>query len=656
MFKRLRVKFTNTTLRKKIIFLVSLLVTITPTILVTILALTYYKFGIEALFNEKISKAIDNTVEVAELYLQEHKDNIRADILTVAKYIDLNYFTLINDPSEELFVQFLDKQAELLDLSEIVVFQKDKLIAKNTFSFALNFEKLPSEEYLKKAENGDVVIISSTNSNRVRALLKLNNFGITTYLMVGMYIDQSILNHLKDSQGSANQYQILMQDIKKTLTTLEIVFIFASGALCILALFSGIKLARFITDPINLLVKATESVKKGDFSIRIPEKTGKDETAILTRAFNQMISTLSDQRKQILKVNKIIDERRRFIETVLTEISSGVIALSPEGEINFCNTSALELLEVTANSNAVLISDFLPWINELVARAKANIQEIHSDNIEITINEKKYHLFVRAGSQVNDKGELENIIVTFDDITDLVSAQRSAAWSDVARRIAHEIKNPLTPIQLCAERLKKKYINEIKHDPEKFEQYANTIIRHVGDIGQIVEEFVEFARIPSPKMKKNNINDILSNALFEQENTFKNIEYSIKTDLKNCLVLCDASLIGQALLNILKNSAESINAKLLTHKKFNGLIQILLTKVDNCVEIKVVDNGLGFDSNLLDRIFEPYITTKESGTGLGMSIVKKIIEDHGGKIQIGNTQDGAFVKFNLFIYQEKSNA
>jgi two-component system, NtrC family, nitrogen regulation sensor histidine kinase NtrY len=655
VYKRLRVKFTNTTLRKKIIFLVSLLVTITPTILVTILALTYYKFGIEALFSEKISKAIDNTVEVAELYLQEHKDNIKADILTIAKFIDLNYFTLINDPTPDLFVKFLDKQAELLDLSEVVIFQKDRMVAKNTFSFALNFEKLPSDEDLKKAEGGDVVLLSSADNNRVRALLKLNNFGMTTYLMVGKYIDQSVLNHLKDSQGSASHYQLLMHDMNKTLTTLEIIFIIASAGLCILAVFSGIKLARFITDPINLLVKATESVKKGDFSIRIPEKTGRDETAILTRSFNQMISTLSDQRNQILKVNKIIDERRRFIETVLAEISSGVIALSPEGDINFCNNSAMNLFGTTINDRKTLIDDLLPWITELVAKAKANIQEIHSENIELTLNEKKYNLFVRAGSQINDKGELENIIVTFDDITDLVSAQRSAAWSDVARRIAHEIKNPLTPIQLCAERLKKKYIAEIKHEPEKFEQYVDTIIRHVGDIGQIVEEFVEFARIPSPKMKKNSINHILTNALFEQENTFKDIEYTFSTSLKNCFVLCDATLIGQALLNILKNSAESINARLANNKKLKGCIQISLAKVEEGVEIKISDNGLGFDSGLIDRVFEPYITTKESGTGLGMSIVKKIIEDHGGKIQIGNSPDGAFVKFNLFIYQEKKN-
>lgn len=651
MFKRLRVKFVNSTLRRKIVFLTTILVTIIPTVLIAGLALTYYKLGIESLFNEKISKAVSNTTEVAALYLQEHKENIRADILAIAKDLELNYLTLRENP--ELFTTFLDKQVELRNLIEIVIFQRDgRLIAKNSLSFALSFENLPDTQ-LAQAQNNEVIILDSPSNDRVRALLKLNYFGDTTYLLVGRFVDRDILDNLINTQGSVNQYQILMQDIKKHQSILEITFVIVSIAFCALAIFSGVRLAKFITEPINTIIQATELVKQGDFSIRISEKQGKDETSVLTRAFNQMTATLEQQRSQLIQFNQLIDERRRFIEAVLSEISAGVITLTPDGYVNFFNTAAAKLLGIDYNHlNKLYYKDIFQIVDELIELAITNPKEIFSKQVEFHHNNKKSHLFIRVASQLNLQNKLESIIITFDDITDLISAQRTAAWADIARRIAHEIKNPLTPIHLAAERIKKKYLPEITTDATQFRKYLDTINKHVSEIGKMVEEFVDFARIPMPILERYDICSLIRDIVFEQECTFKNITYTFNSYASHCYVLCDAPQIFRALGNLLKNAAEAIEQKQEKKKGFEGKIEINLNKYDsNNVEIKIKDNGVGFDKDMLDRIFEPYVTTKPKGTGLGLSIVKKIVEDHGGKIEILSESSGANLVITLQLYK-----
>ncbi len=627
--------------------MISVLVTILPAILLATISYTYYSLGIESLFNDKISTALTHSVEIAEKYLKEHKDNIKTDILEIANGIHNNQDALSEDPS--LYKLFVEKQASLRNLSEVMIFQRDRVIARNYLSLSLAFERLP-EVQLLEADSGEVILLDQTTDDKVRALLKLRD-GVNTYLLIGRYVDRDILNHLKISQGSASSYETLMADISSTRMRLEIVFISVSIVLCILAILIGARFARYITKPLNLLVDATSKVKKGDFSVRLPEKPGIDETAILTRAFNQMTETLSVQHDQLSTFTKVIDERRRFIEAVLAEVTAGVMVITRKGEVTLVNNSAQKLLNISSKSKPQSFKKVFQEISGLIEEASNKPKEIMQQNIEINRDDKKLTLFVRVGTQMSLDDNIESYIITFDDISDLVVAQRSAAWADVARRIAHEIKNPLTPINLSAERIKKKYINEITSDKESFEKYVDTIIRHVADIGRIVEEFVEFARIPQPKKASHDLCKIIKDMLFAQEFMYKFNKYTFDYDVNPCYVLCDLTQITQVLTNVLKNAAESIETKRSSSENgYVGRIKVTLSQQNtHFVEIKVEDNGQGFDKSVIDRVTEPYVTTKTKGTGLGLAIVKKIIEDHGGTLSIANTSGGALVNFNLLI-------
>ena len=632
----------------------SSLVIFTPTVLVALLATVYYQVGLETTFNEKISNTISETVKVAEAYLQEHKQNIRADTLAIANGIYKNLDVLSED--QDLLLPFLNKQAELRGLSEVILLRKNEIIAQTNFSYSLIFEKLPEKELKLADQTKDVVIIEDDSNDKVRGLLKLEKL-YNGYLLVGRFVDSEIIEHLKRTQGSQSQYNILLNDFKAAQDKLQIAFILVSAILSIITILIGIRLARVIARPINRLVEATELISEGEFNIRVPEKEGKDEIAILSRAFNQMTETLSSQRDELIQINDITEERRRFIEMVLSEISAGVIAINPKGKITLYNTSAALLLDINDQSIAEIIdSDYLqlfPESRDLLEHSKSLPDKIVHDQISIIRTNNRLHLLVKIGTQKNRRGSVESYVITFDDITSLVSAQRSAAWADVARRVAHEIKNPLTPIQLSAERLRKKYSNQISSDTQNFTRYIDTIVKHVTDIGNIVQEFVDLGNIAQPKLAKTDLSKVIREAIFSQECTHKSIQYEFEEDIR-IDVLCDAGKINQVLINLFKNAAESIKTKMKENEELKGRIIIKIIKMQgDFIETQIADNGMGFEVELLDRICEPYVTTKSEGTGLGLAIVKKIIEDHSGKLTIENTNNGACISFSLKKYVSK---
>ena len=642
MLRYLKNRYLDFNLGKKIIVLITLFITLVPTTLIATLSFIYYKVGIQSLFDEQISKAISQTVEIADRYLREHKDNIKLDVLFLAKDIEKNYDVLVDEPS--LFITFLDKEVELRNLSETIVFQYDKIIAKNTFSFSYAFEKLPIDDLLI-ADGGDVVILNSKNEDKVQALVKLNYFA-NTYLIVGRYIDQSIIDYLKSSHGSAIKYHDIKSDLDKTQQRLKFSFFAASIILCVISLILGRKLALFITRPLNDLVNATEKLKSGDFSYYLPEKKGNDETAILTRAFNQMTTTLSEQHFKLIKFNEIINERRRYIEKILSEISSGVITLDNSNRIQLANQSAKKILKIPTIKKNAYLNDIFAELIEPVNAAITTKKDFTKSNLKITRSNANYYLFIRIGVIFSNE-LVETVIITFDDVTELLSAQRASAWGDVARRVAHEIKNPLTPISLAAERIRVKYKPE--NDTHVFEKYVDTIIKHADDIQKIVVEFVEFAKIPKPTLQKVDIIALCKEVLFSQKVTTPYISLIfMKTLSKQCYIYCDSTQISQVLINILKNSAESIDQKIATDKNFKGKIKLKTIVIDNkIIEISISDNGIGMNNSILGKVFEPYVTSKSKGTGLGLAIVKKILEDHGGTIDIAPNKGGVEVKFRL---------
>lgn len=642
-------KLTDITIKRKIVIMMFALVTITPTILVGLLASVYYHLGIETLFNEKISNALAETVKVSERYLHEHRDSIKIDVLRIANDIDQKYYESIQEPG------WLDAQAERRGLTEAMIFAQNGIIAKTRYSFPLLLEKLP-EEAILQADRGEVAILRNDNDSRVRAIIRLNNFFTPTYLFVGRYVDPNILNHLRNTQGSASQYESLLSDIKMTQVKLGIAFIVLSTILCLTAIGIGLTFARRLARPINKLLEATTIIQEGDFSVRVPEREAKDEIAVLSRAFNRMTEHIAKQREELVNANQLIDARRRFIETVLAEISSSVLVISTSGEVKLANDAASRLF---AKSNQEIIDKhydtILPEINILLKAAADEGHKLVQDNIIIDRGGKKWHLFIQVGKEINAAQQLENYIVTCDDISDLVAAQRAAAWADVARRVAHEIKNPLTPIRLSAERLQTKYGNTLPSGRETFAKYVNTIIRHSEDIGRIVEEFVNFARIPTPKFAAHDLMEMINEIVFSQRAVYRDVQYKIESAELPCIVWADKGQICQVLLNLLKNAAESIEILSAENPQYVGKINI---KVEAQLEahkvaITISDNGCGFSEEMLSMATEPYATSKPQGTGLGLAIVKKIIEEHGFALEFYNLpgNEGAIVKFALQLRQ-----
>ena len=383
----------------------------------------------------------------------------------------------------------------------------------------------------------------------------------------------------------------------------------------------------------------------------MPETASDDEVAGLSRAFNRMTGQLSSQRGELMEAYSQIDERRRFTETVLAGVSAGVIGLDVQGRVELPNRAAGELLgSDLITAIGAKLSDLVPQFAPLLASVEAQPERAHTAEIEIGPVQRRRILLVRVGTDLRS-GRPDGYVVTFDDITELQSAQRKAAWSDVARRIAHEIKNPLTPIQLSAERLKRRFTKEIKSDPETFAQCADTIVRHVGDIGRMVDEFSAFARMPQPVLKPDDVGRVAREALILQRSARPEIEWVTDIPERGPMGSCDRRLLGQALTNLLQNAADSVASRARADERAGqiGRIDVVVRAQDGTVVIDVIDDGIGLPEADRGRLTEPYVTHKPKGTGLGLAIVKKIMEDHGGGLELEDRTDGpgAIVSLSL---------
>ncbi|AIL65897.1 Sensor histidine kinase [Rickettsiales bacterium Ac37b] len=637
--------FDGSRLQTRIMIMFSL-VSAVPTIIVATFSIMFFNYGIQSWFNARVSTALEESVAVADAYLKEHRDNIRADSLAMSKDLNRHVSDLLDDPV--FFNHVLSDQSVYRSLTEALAFRGSdkKIIAKGYLSFALTFEleKLP-EEYLERADTGEVVILTNEH-DRVRALIKLDNF-FDTYLLVGRPVDSQVLNHMQNTRGAVNEYIRLKSSISNLQIEFSFIFLLVSLLLTLAAMSIGILFASTIAKRINRLIITTEKVKAGDLSARVREEIYNDEITLLSKAFNNMTQKLEQQRTELIEASKQIDARRHFSETVIAGVSAGIIVLSKEQTITMINRSACNLL--STDTSVAYKQDFSTFCPEMAILLENIDKEINTlDNKEITIirNNKKYILLARiVTEQLNNN--IIGYIVTFDDVTDLITAQRSAAWTDIARRIAHEIKNPLTPIRLAAERIKRKYDKEV-NDKELLAKYTNTIIRHVADIGGIVEEFVNFARMPAPIFTPSNICELINNTIFSRQCAVTNVLYVTELPILPIVINCDVNQIDRALTNIFKNAEESIESRLNSKEIEEGIIKINIISEKSYFIIDIIDNGAGFPEELLDRVTEPYVTNKTKGTGLGLAIVKKIIEDHNGTIKFSNLSTiGAKIQITL---------
>ncbi len=610
-----------------------------PAIMMAIFSAFFFHYGVQSWFSDRVQTAVVESQAVAEAYLEEHQQVIRADLLAMAGDVDRQAGLYLESRSG--FERMLETQAYLRNLTEVMMFQKNgRVIARGGLTFTLSFETLPTYVFDQVSE-GEVILMTGETEDRVRAITKLNAFE-DTYLFVGRMVDPTVLSHLAATEDAASEYKALQDVYSNLQITVTVIFMVVALLLLLAATWFGIMLARQLVMPIGALVSASDRVRDGDLSARVNMPEGIEEFEYLGNSFNRMTGQIEAQRNELVDANRQMDQRRIFTETVLAGVSSGVIGVDEEGIITITNSTAQDILEQDhGHLVGKNIKSFLPEISDLLKKAKGKPGKIQQAEIPILTEDKhKRTLLVRIGAE-KIGSQNHGAVLTFDDITELQSAQRKAAWADVARRIAHEIKNPLTPIQLSAERLHRKYKDEVQTDPDVFTNCTDTIVKHVEDIGRMVSEFSNFARMPEPEMRDEVILKQLRDMIILQREAHKDISFDLKGFEESGFILtCDAQQVRQAMTNLVQNAIDSV------HEKISGTGQkgeiLILANCDEAREeliLSVLDNGMGLpDAEDPSSLLEPYITHKEKGTGLGLAIVKKIMEDHRGALILGATQ------------------
>jgi two-component system nitrogen regulation sensor histidine kinase NtrY len=611
------------------------LMAITPTVLVLLFSVLFFVNGMQSWFGDRIINLVETAKAVADGYLAEHQENIRVDALRMAR--DLNRDGPLLESNARLLHQAINLQSQLRGLGEAIVFDgTGRVMARSGFTLALENEPI-EKTHLESARDGEVPIFQNETGDRVRALVRLDSF-LDAYLFVGRFVDPTVLSYTQRTGEAVDEFQTLKDSSQEIIIFVTLMFLLVALLMMTAAVWLGLNVATDLSRPIGELIGAVEKVREGDLTARVRELPHDDEIGILSRAFNRMTDQLSDQRRELVQTNRQLDERRQFTETVLAGVSAGVIGLDRKGNINLPNLSAARLLglDVEDMVGKPLI-DVVPEIGALLGEARKRRFEPIEAQVKITRNGEVRTLLVAVAVE-QIKGKTIGYVVTFDDVSALLEAQWKGAWADVARRIAHEIRNPLTPIQLSAERLKRKYLSEIKSDRETFGVCTDTIVRQVDDIGRMIEEFSNFARMPAPVLRLENLNELCRQVIFLQRNGHPEIDFIAVMPEDPVYATCDGRQMGQVVTNLVQNAAESMDRR--KGGEDGPRVILRLQEEDGRAVVEVEDNGPGLPVEGRDKLIEPYVTTRKKGTGLGLAIVRKILEDHGGSLILGDAEGG----------------
>jgi two-component system nitrogen regulation sensor histidine kinase NtrY len=617
------------------------LLALIPTVMVAVFAVVTVNFGLEGWFSDRVRNVVGSSLEAAKAYETEHRDGLAEDTRALANFIidRRRNVTILSDGDLR---QVLNQGQGLIQrgLREAYVIDRaGEIKARGERSYLFNYEK-PTEAERARAESGELVLIDDWDSNESRALQRLAAFS-DRYLYVTRDVDGKILNLLDETQDSIALYNQLESERGRLLFEFGLLYIGFAIILILAATWLGLWFAERLARPIGRLAGAAQKVGEGDLSVRVPEEEGQDEIATLGRVFNQMTGQVKVQRDELLERNAQIEHRRRLFDSVLSSVTAGVVGLDAEGRVTLLNRSAQALLnlgerDVTGEALAVVVPEFGPLFDLL----RSQKREVAQEELRLIRSGAQESLLVRIATRRDVEGALEGYVVAFDDVTDLVSAQRLAAWGDVARRIAHEIKNPLTPIQLSAERILRKFGRGLDEEARAdLEQYTQVIVRQTGDLRRIVDEFSKFARMPSPERREHDLVELVKGAVLLQQNAQPNVRITARIEPATALAEVDATMIGQALTNLIKNAGEAVESleECGIPQGYEPRILVAMQCDDQEAVITVTDNGIGLPEDR-SRLFEPYVTTREKGTGLGLPIVKKIIEEHGGTLTL---TDGA---------------
>jgi two-component system nitrogen regulation sensor histidine kinase NtrY len=611
------------------------LVALVPTVLVAVFAVLTLNIGLEGWFSQRVRDVVGSSLAAATAYDADQTSALRQDASAFAASLNRarrNTALMADTQVRDALGQLLPQVQR--GLSEVYLIDGAGTIrARGPQSYLFGFE-MPDTNSFASANAGDVAIVQDWPQNEMRALIRLNEFA-DRYLYITRIVDGRILQLLDEAQQNVRLYQQLEEDRGRVLFNFGLIYIGFAVILVLAAVWMGMWFAERLSRPVGRLAQAAESVGRGDLDVQVTEEQGDDEIATFGRVFNQMTRQLKAQRDDLRATNAITEERRRLFDSVLSSVTAGVIGLNDAGAIDFANPAALFLLDLPRDQHgqnlALAVPEFGPLLARLVDGGGSALQE----EVRLTRRGKLESLLVRISKRRGATGGLEGFVVAFDDVTELVSAQRMAAWGDVARRIAHEIKNPLTPIQLSAERIKRKFLPQVQ-DTADLIQLTEVIVRQTNDLRRIVDEFSRFARMPEPDRRAQDIGALLRAAVLLQENGQPSVRFVKSISPAPIMLDIDGTMIGQALTNLIKNAGEAIDEyKEKTALDHKGEIHVALSQAAGRVQITIADNGAGLPEDR-SRLFEPYMTTRAKGTGLGLPIVKKIIEEHGGTLTLSD--------------------
>nr|WP_194245666.1 PAS domain-containing sensor histidine kinase [Donghicola mangrovi] len=618
---------------------VFVMLALVPTVCVAVFATLTVNFGLEGWFSDRVQRVLGTSLAAAQAYEQEHRQDLSDDARALASYLEANRRAAGYLTDGDVRQLLASGQAKIQrGLSEaFVVNSAGDIKARGDGSYLFNFE-LPTQEQLESAHLNGIEIIEDWDRDEFRALVDLPGF-VDRYLYVSRRVDGDILRLLDDTQQTVKLYQQLENDRGKLLFEFGLLYLGFALILILAAIWLGLYFAERLARPIGRLAGAAQRVGSGDLSIQVREEKGDDEIAMLGRYFNQMTRQLKVQRDTLLDNTDQIERRRRLFDSVLSSVTSGVVALDTEGKITLANRSAETMLGLEDSGEgqalAVIVPEFMPVYDKLCEVPENSVQE----QIKLTRDGRMETLLVRMAARLNREGLPEGYVLAFDDVSDLVSAQRMAAWGDVARRIAHEIKNPLTPIRLSAERIRRKFAVSAGDDADKLEQLTDVIVRQTEDLRRIVDEFSKFARMPQPQRRPVDLSKVLRDAVVLQDVGQVGVTFNSSIPDHAVMSMLDETMISQAMINLIKNAGEAIESlkEKGVEEGFVPEIRIAMSVVGNRARIAISDNGIGLPEDRA-RLFEPYVTTREKGTGLGLPIVKKIIEEHGGLLSLEDAE------------------
>lgn len=636
------------------------IVAVLPAVLVSVVANVTLERGLDRLFSGPTKEVIQNSLDIARAYMQDHAQLIRGDIIGMAN--DIAHARPLYDQDRRSFRELLTASAGSRNLPGAMIIDKNTNILESADTGMRLAYSPPAPDFLSNVNESEPEIAVLPDASYVAAVIRLRAFS-DTFLYVARPLDPKVVSQLKQTEISVAEYA----QIESRRLGIQVAFalMFAVIALTILmaSVLIGLNFANSLVAPIRRLMNAAHTVSTGDLHVKVPVHQSEGDLAQLGETFNKMTQELRSQRDELVNASDLIDSRRRFIEAVLSSASAGIIGVDTSGSVGILNRSAEKLIgHSEAETLGHALSDVLPELDEMMKTSREGTQRLVQGQITITRDGQERNLSVRVSAEKNQPHD--SYIITLDDITELVSAQRTSAWGDVARRIAHEIKNPLTPIQLSAERIRRKFGKDITEAKDKqiFEQCTDTIVRQVDDIRRMVDEFSRFARMPKPVMEGEDVADTVRQAVFLMKVAHPELDIEAEFREDPLRAQFDRRLISQAVTNIVKNATEAIEqvpreelGKDGGKAGGKGRIDVVVSREGEDVLIDVIDNGIGLPKVARSRLLEPYVTTRAKGTGLGLAIVGRVLEDHGGRIELKDASDfregqrGAWMRMRFAI-------